>query len=344
MSKEVLSNAVAFVRDDISAAATSIKLNRSTFPMLTNSDWSWAVIDDGSYTEIVKITGQRGNVLTVARGQQGTLAHAFPAGAVIRASMTPQSLDDLQMNPDFRPSRTLFFGCSNDSNSPQPAVPPITVTKNGNRRIMWARAFSLFKTGTAIENDNGTVYGQFTQQENQITCNCTEDVPAQWKYPEVQYNRIYATPTNVRSLNPNVNTNEFYNESGVKHGNVSIVTSNSAWWNSLAGAGASSVKLFVGWLGGTNANVTIDAAYGFHLSPMKQTGVTKGYGFYQEGTLDYNLFKGRTVQATPNSAPDDTELVSGSASLYVDQATHKLMVRVKYADGTTMKTGEVALV
>ncbi len=77
---------------------------------------------------------------------------------------------------------------------------------------------------------------------------------------------------------------------------------------------------------------------------MKQTGVTKGYGVYQEGTLDYNVFKGRTVQATPNSAPNDAELVAGSASLYVDETTHKLMVRVKYADGTTMKTGEVALV
>jgi hypothetical protein len=49
------------------------------------------------------------------------------------------------------------------------------------------------------------------------------------------------------------------------------------------------------------------------------------------------------VLKTPNAAPTDTNLVAASVTWYLDQTNHKLKVRVKYADGVTMKTGEIAL-
>jgi hypothetical protein len=51
----------------------------------------------------------------------------------------------------------------------------------------------------------------------------------------------------------------------------------------------------------------------------------------------------RLVIGTPDSAPTDADLGAASISFYLDEAGNELQVRVKYADGTTLKTGAIAL-
>ena len=52
---------------------------------------------------------------------------------------------------------------------------------------------------------------------------------------------------------------------------------------------------------------------------------------------------GRTFINIPNSAPTDADLNANQVTAYLDEANNKLMWRVKYTDGTTMKSGEIIL-
>jgi hypothetical protein len=52
---------------------------------------------------------------------------------------------------------------------------------------------------------------------------------------------------------------------------------------------------------------------------------------------------GRLMVTTPNAAPTDADIAASQVTLYLDETANKLHFRVKYADGTTLKTGEVAL-
>ncbi len=51
----------------------------------------------------------------------------------------------------------------------------------------------------------------------------------------------------------------------------------------------------------------------------------------------------RFFQCAANTAPTDADIKARMFTAYLDETLHKLMFRVKYADGTTLKTGEVAL-
>lgn len=51
----------------------------------------------------------------------------------------------------------------------------------------------------------------------------------------------------------------------------------------------------------------------------------------------------RVRQGAPNSEPDAGIISAGQLSFWINESTHKLMVKVKYANGSTVKAGEVAL-
>lgn len=52
---------------------------------------------------------------------------------------------------------------------------------------------------------------------------------------------------------------------------------------------------------------------------------------------------GRIAVAAPASAPTDAHLAASQISFYLDESGHNLLVRAKYADGTTMKLATIAL-
>lgn len=51
----------------------------------------------------------------------------------------------------------------------------------------------------------------------------------------------------------------------------------------------------------------------------------------------------RMVQRVPGTATTDNNLDANTMEVRLDEASNKLIFRVKYADGTTLKTGEIAL-
>jgi hypothetical protein len=53
-------------------------------------------------------------------------------------------------------------------------------------------------------------------------------------------------------------------------------------------------------------------------------------------------YDGRCAVGAPNSPPNNTALPSGTMTFYLDQANNRLMVNVKYSDGT-LKTGVIPL-
>jgi len=63
---------------------------------------------------------------------------------------------------------------------------------------------------------------------------------------------------------------------------------------------------------------------------------------YQELADAVNVSSRYAVLRVENQAFPTASLGALETNFYVDEATHKLMVKVKYADGT-LKTGEVAL-
>jgi len=49
------------------------------------------------------------------------------------------------------------------------------------------------------------------------------------------------------------------------------------------------------------------------------------------------------VAAAPATAPADSVLSSGQFTVWVNESTNELTFKVKYSDGTTVKSGTVAL-
>ena len=79
------------------------------------------------------------------------------------------------------------------------------------------------------------------------------------------------------------------------------------------------------------------------LTLFSDTGQTSGAAFPLTTRLKVDT-AGRLFQKTPASAPTDGDLMAGSITAYLNEAGNTLTFRVKYADGTTLKSGTVALV
>lgn len=79
-------------------------LNGSVFPAPSTGEYCKATMDDGAGNiEIVKVEDVTGNVLTVAsggRGQEGTVAFAFPDGAIIALRLTRDTMNQMVQGVD----------------------------------------------------------------------------------------------------------------------------------------------------------------------------------------------------------------------------------------------------
>lgn len=96
MALKLTNNAVSTLAASIIATDTAISVqpaDAGKFPTLTAGDWFPITIiaADGSY-EILKCTARASAVLTVERGQEGTTAKAFDAGARIDLRLTAGAL------------------------------------------------------------------------------------------------------------------------------------------------------------------------------------------------------------------------------------------------------------
>lgn len=109
----------------------------------------------------------------------------------------------------------------------------------------------------------------------------------------------------------------------------------------------------------TNSSGTVTTAYNIYIQTGSKSGgttITTCYGLFIAaqtiGTSNFAIststgavvFGDRLYYNTPNSAPTDGNIPTSAVSWYLNEAGNLLSVRVRYSDGTTLKTGTVALV
>jgi len=91
--------------------------------------------------------------------------------------------------------------------------------------------------------------------------------------------------------------------------------------------------------GGTGVYGQATAISGTTAGVVGQAVSPAGYGVVSLGRFKAT---GRSYLATPNSPPVDPDLSNGMVSFYLDEATNKLKVRVRYSSGV-YRTGSVNL-
>jgi hypothetical protein len=89
----------------ISSSETAISVatgSGSLFPTLTVGDYFFAtLISTSGAFEIVKCTARSGDILTVLRGQDNTVATAFPANSRIEMRINAAALEALLSDADY---------------------------------------------------------------------------------------------------------------------------------------------------------------------------------------------------------------------------------------------------
>jgi|688.fasta_scaffold00761_47 hypothetical protein len=99
MVVKLKNNASTTIPNVVESSATEITVAANTgsvFPSLTAGDYFYATIAsvENDY-EVVKVTARSGDVLTVVRAQEGTLALLFPRNSQIALRVTVQNLQSI---------------------------------------------------------------------------------------------------------------------------------------------------------------------------------------------------------------------------------------------------------
>lgn len=104
MSKVLFANnAVTTLLTDVDSTTTTISLTPGTggrFPSPSGGDYFIATIQSGAVFEIVRVTSRSVDSVTVVRGQEGTPASPFPAGASFEVRVTAGGLSAFAQAPD----------------------------------------------------------------------------------------------------------------------------------------------------------------------------------------------------------------------------------------------------
>lgn len=99
MGVKVANNAVSTIVGTISSTDTGIAVAAGTgslFPTLGATDYFYAtLVSTGGTREIVKVTARVDDAMTIVRGQEGTIAQAFPATSRFELRITAASITDM---------------------------------------------------------------------------------------------------------------------------------------------------------------------------------------------------------------------------------------------------------
>jgi|SRR3989339_188246 len=98
---------------------------------------------------------------------------------------------------------------------------------------------------------------------------------------------------------------------------------------------------------GQDSSVQVDGAFAFSILTNSNTRlhITSG-GNVGIGTTDPKTklhSTGSTIVGVNNGSVGDANIGTGQVNIYLDESNNKLKFRVRYSDGTTLKTGEVSL-
>jgi hypothetical protein len=105
MGIQLKNNASTTVPLSISSTDTSLSVAAGAgaqFPVLGAGDFFFATIQDvNNHFEIVKVTARADDVMTITRGQEGTLAIPFPANSRFELRVTAENLAQVIESLDF---------------------------------------------------------------------------------------------------------------------------------------------------------------------------------------------------------------------------------------------------
>lgn len=149
----------------------------------------------------------------------------------------------------------------------------------------------------------------------------------------------------------NVYIDSVASRASVTGSNTKVVVKNSggtdmqmggtSYWHFVS-TDAGDVVLEMECRGNRLANIVEKSGVGFYLCD------SGGLANFTKATLDLNsgffMQNRRVWLGAPASAPADSFIPAGSVEVHLDEVGNNLKFRVRYSDGTTLKTGTVALV
>lgn len=115
-------------------------------PVTAAGEYFLATIESGGTVEIVRVTARTGNVLTVTRAREGTLASTFPAGAKVQGRITAESLSRLIPEENFYPTVATTDLLPRASTSK--AIAYIAGQDNGGNSNIFLKSSSVLWTPT----------------------------------------------------------------------------------------------------------------------------------------------------------------------------------------------------
>jgi hypothetical protein len=129
-------------------------------------------------------------------------------------------------------------------------------------------------------------------------------------------------------------------------GAIAIGASNGSLINGARAGAADAIAIGSGdaSVAGASASAADSIALGRTASAAHSNAVAVGQGVSTTTTNQVNIGTKRLFAGCPTTAPASGDLVASQVSFSVNEAGNLLTVTVKYADGTTVKSGTVALV
>jgi hypothetical protein len=132
--------------------------------------------------------------------------------------------------------------------------------------------------------------------------------------------------------------------SGEESTAVGSVAEASAQYSSAYGGAALATAQYASAFGDAATATAVGAtALGPNSNASHAGAVALGENTDTTATEQINMGAKRLFAGVPNSAPADGLLAASQVTFYLNEAGNTLVVKVKYADGTTVKTGTVAI-
>ncbi|MCE5254850.1 MAG: hypothetical protein LLG45_11710, partial [Actinomycetia bacterium] len=137
MALKITNNATGLLASNINSSVTTLSLASSAgslFPSLGAGEWCPVVVVDGSGNrEIMRCTGRSGDVLTVVRGQEGTSARSFNAGARVDARLTAAALAEFALADEVNDALDLKADLDSPELTGTPTAPTPAVSDNSQK-------------------------------------------------------------------------------------------------------------------------------------------------------------------------------------------------------------------
>jgi hypothetical protein len=93
---QLKNNVSSIIPNGLTSTATSLVVRTNDgvkFPVLSSGDYYFlTIVDVQNEFEIVKVTGQSGDVIQIQRGQSGTTAKVFPPNSRVELRVTVENI------------------------------------------------------------------------------------------------------------------------------------------------------------------------------------------------------------------------------------------------------------